>query len=66
MLHITKIHFQYKVENPKCAGREAKMEKLKETQAGGGDKIQGKEKMAFEKRMYFKTFFFCNVFNFTL
>lgn len=42
------------------------MEKLKETKAGGGDKIQGKKKMAFEKRMYFKTFFFCNVFNFTL
>lgn len=27
------------------------MEKLKETQAGGGDKIHGKEKMAFEKCM---------------
>lgn len=49
MLHITKIHFQHKVENPTCAGREAKMEKLKETQAGGADKIQGKEKNSFWK-----------------
>lgn len=42
------------------------MEKLKETKAREGDKIQRKEKMAFEKRMYFRTFFLCNIFNFTL
>lgn len=42
------------------------MEKLKETKAGGGDKIQGKKKMAFEKRMYLKTLQKKNVLNFTL